>query len=133
MHDTRPTEPPEWDIPEQCPVCKRDNANEEGDPLCSDDPAFCSEHCLRHYSDGCYALVNVVSADYVGDEIDGCYVSVGQGPDGWYNSVLVDCDSAGFVDSLYIDAGPSATEPEALQAGRDAASDWCIENSVSID
>ena len=36
------------EIPEECPVCGRDNATEDGEPVFTD-PAFCSQKCLDIY------------------------------------------------------------------------------------
>lgn len=127
-----PIEPPEFDLPEHCPVCKRDNADEDGESLC-DDSIHCGEDCARHSKDGSYSWSGVDSASYVGDEQDGCYYSAGHGPNGWYYTVVVDCDSAGFVDTIVSDDGPYNTEDDAKQAGKNQAIDWCLTNHVSYD
>ena len=46
----------------------------------------------------------------------------------WFVSGVV--DSGGFVEDLFTDDGPYWTEEEALEAGENAALEWCIENSV---
>jgi hypothetical protein len=38
------------ELPEQCPVCGRDNADEEGEPVYAPDPAFCSQACAEQYA-----------------------------------------------------------------------------------
>jgi hypothetical protein len=94
---------------------------------------------------------NVDKAEWVGDEQDGCYVQVqhlSKGPDlaaakgigaaliyaaeGWYCTVVVDCDSAGFVADLHTDAGPFESKDEALEYGHAQAADWCLANQVSF-
>jgi hypothetical protein len=70
---------------------------------------------------------------YIGNEDDGVYVAVAQGPDGWYTSSVVDCNTSSFTDALVTDDGPYATEAEAKQAGEFGAKDWCITNSVNYE
>jgi hypothetical protein len=73
-------------------------------------------------------------ATYYGDEDDGVYVNVGQGPDGkWYMTATVDCNTASFVDDLVTDDGPYDTEEEAKVAGKDAAIEWCHDNDVDYE
>lgn len=73
-------------------------------------------------------------ATYYGDEDDGVYVSVGQGPDGkWYFTASVDCNSGHFVDVLRRDEGPYETEEEAKEAGKAVAIEWCQDNDVRWD
>ena len=73
-------------------------------------------------------------ATYIGDEDDGVYINVGQGPDGkWYMTAVVDCNTASFVEDLTIDDGPFDTEEEAQEAGLNAAGDWCSDNDVVPD
>ena len=76
---------------------------------------------------------NVDDARYVGDEEDGCYYQVAEGPDGWYLTVVVDCDSAGFVADYTTDDGPYDSEDEAWTAGHDAGMEWCYTNEVNPD
>ena len=40
----------EPELPHSCPACNGENANEYGDPLYNDDPAFCSEACELRYN-----------------------------------------------------------------------------------
>ena len=70
-------------------------------------------------------------AAYVGDEDDGVYVGVGEGPDGWYASTVVDSNTGSFVDSLVTDDGPYETREKALEAGKSQAVEWCLDNQVS--
>jgi hypothetical protein len=39
-----------YDIPEECPVCGYPNADDDGQPIYPDDPAFCSKHCTDQYA-----------------------------------------------------------------------------------
>jgi len=39
------------EIPEQCPECGGENANEEGEPLDPKHPAFCSVQCADVYTE----------------------------------------------------------------------------------
>lgn len=39
-----------YDIPEECPVCGKPNADEDGEPVYPQDSAFCSEHCANEYA-----------------------------------------------------------------------------------
>src|SRR5512147_909945 len=76
---------------------------------------------------------SVDEATYVGDENDGCYYQVAEGPDGWYVTVVVDCDTASFVDTLVKDDGPCPTKKHAEETGRNTAVDWCVTNGVSFE
>jgi hypothetical protein len=40
----------EPDLPETCPACGGENANEDGDPLYADDPAFCGAECVASWT-----------------------------------------------------------------------------------
>jgi hypothetical protein len=35
--------------PEECPMCKAPNADDEGDPVCKEAPDFCSVKCSDEY------------------------------------------------------------------------------------
>jgi hypothetical protein len=75
--------------------------------------------------------VDVDDAHYVGDDNDGVYYQVFEDDDGkFWMSALVDCDSAGFVDSLVDADGPYDSHGLADQAGIDVAVDWCAENEI---
>lgn len=75
---------------------------------------------------------DIDEASYLGDEDNGCYWQTGQGKDGkWYVTVVV--DAAHFVDTIYSDNGPFETEADADQAGKNAASDWCMDNEISME
>ena len=74
---------------------------------------------------------NSEHAEYVGDEDDGCYYQVAQGPGGWYVTVVVDCNTGSFCMDIVTDDGPYSSESKALQAGSDAAWTWCIDNEVT--
>lgn len=127
-YDNRPTEPDESSgIPEECPVCKRDNIDKDGELLFPS--GHCSEHCVRHGEDGTYCLVDFDYAHYVGSSENGVYYAVGEGPDGWYLSASV--DSSNFTAPLVDEDGPYKTEKEAWEAGKFAAIDWCTENKVN--
>ena len=84
------------------------------------------------------AEVNFDCAEYVGDGRDGVYVQAAyygetEHEKGWYVSCVVDSDTGSFVDGLVSDDGPWPTETGAMDAGRGAAKDWCIENSVNYE
>lgn len=72
-------------------------------------------------------------AEYIGDERDGVYYQVAEGPGGWYLTVVVDSDTGSFVDTITKDDGPYSSEGEALEAGRGAAMDWCADNDVEME
>lgn len=76
---------------------------------------------------------NVDDAIYVGDEEDGVYYQVEQGPRGWYVTTVVDSNTGGFVDTLEDTAGPFATQAEAMLHGRDVAVGWGFDNQVEFD
>lgn len=82
-----------------------------------------------------YAIVqfDADKADYLGDEQDGCYYQVAECDGAYYCTVVVDCDTAGFVDNLYTDEGPFDTIEQAADFGHDAAYDWCAENGVPTE
>lgn len=73
---------------------------------------------------------SVDNAVYVGDGTDGVYYQTGQGPDGWYVTVVVDSETGSFVDTLIEDDGPYASEADAEQSGVNAAREWCHDNGV---
>lgn len=73
---------------------------------------------------------NVDHATYVGDEEDGCYYQTAGASDGWYVTVIVDCNTASFVENYATDDGPYDTEKEAEEAGKAHAQEWCINNEV---
>lgn len=75
-------------------------------------------------------IVDVDYAKYLGNEEDGVYYDVAKGPDGWYASAMVDCNSGNFCDSLLEDAGPFDTKAAAWAAGYDLALQWCADNDV---
>ena len=75
--------------------------------------------------DGVYWQVDHLSQK----ELDGADESDWQ--PGWYMTAVVDCDSAGFVDTLAQDAGPFDTEDQAKDAGKAAALEWCAANQVN--
>ena len=76
---------------------------------------------------------NVDEARYVGDDEDGCYYQAAEGEDGWYVTIVVDCDSAGFVSDHTTDDGPYPSEDDAWEAGRSGSMDWCLEMGVAFD
>jgi hypothetical protein len=76
---------------------------------------------------------NADEATWIGDEQDGCYFQVGKGPDGWYVTVVVDCETNKSVDNLYTDQGPFANEWLAIQEGLGLSIDWCVTNGVPWD
>src|SRR5689334_10636084 len=75
--------------------------------------------------------VEVDSAEFIGDDTDGVYVTACQGPDGWYASGMIDSET-GFVQELVHDVGPFPTEGEAMAEIRGLAREWCIENEVEV-
>ena len=132
IRDSRPTEPDESSgIPEECPVCKGDNADEDGELLRP--TGNCSDQCDGYAEHGSYSWRGVDYASYVGDEQDGVYYSVGQGPKGWYVTTVVDSDTGGFVDTMHEDDGPYESEEAALLGGKDAGVEWCLTNEVNWD
>ena len=87
----------------------------------------------------------VDESEWIGDELDGCYVYVAQkystwvwlseqertqAP--WYCTVVVDSETGSFVEDLMKDDGPYITKDEALEAGHIAAADWCLNNHVEF-
>lgn len=75
-------------------------------------------------------IIDVDEARYEGDDKDGIYYDAAEGEDGWYLSAIVDCDSAGFVDTFIQDDGPYESYDAAMSAGLDAARDWCVNNGI---
>lgn len=129
MRDGRPTEPDESEgIPEECPICKRDNIDEEGELLFPS--GNCSEFCNDFGESGfdAYSWRGVDNAEYIGSGNDGVYYSAGEAPEGWYMSWLVDTQT--LTESFLDYEGPFRTEAEAKEAGRFAAIDWCTDNRV---
>ena len=135
MKEREPQYPPEFDQPEtyECPVCKGPNVeDDEVTPLYKEDPSFCCEACLRKYSGGLYAPVTLDDL-YVGDGEDGGHVAWAEGPKGWYISIVIDCNTASFVETHTEDDGPYPTERDAAIAGIGAIIEWCCENNVEIE
>jgi len=135
MREREPQYPPEYDEPEalECPCGRPNVKDDEETPLYDPDPAFCCEGCYRRYGtdDGAYALVDFDNpAAYVGGE-EGVYVGVGEGPDGWYVSTIVDCNA--YCGEMTTDDGPYPSEAEATKAGTYGAADWCLENEIEFD
>lgn len=69
-------------------------------------------------------------AAYYGNGKDGCYYQTAKGPDGWYVTVVVDCETGSFVQDLVTDDGPHPSEESAESMGHETAVDWCLENDV---
>lgn len=38
------------EMPTECPVCGKDNADEDGNPICIEAPTFCSKECETKYA-----------------------------------------------------------------------------------
>lgn len=74
---------------------------------------------------------NVDAAHYIGDDYDGCYFQVAEVGGDFFVTVIVDCDTGGFVHELAHDDGPYPTEAAAEAAGRNAALEWCTINGVT--
>jgi hypothetical protein len=86
--------------------------------------------------------VDMDTAFYLGDEEDGVYFDAKQSAGGdWYMGAVVDCNSANFTDDqrwvgawacgpLVCDDGPYAQLGLALDAGLNAAVEWCSDNDV---
>ena len=100
-----------WDLP------SGNNPDDEPDAPANAD----TQICLVDVDDG---------ATYIGSGDDGVYFDAAEGPDGWYMSAIVDSDTGHFVDSLVTDDGPYETRERAIEAGRNAAYDWCMNNDV---
>jgi hypothetical protein len=79
------------------------------------------------------AEVDFDESEYIGSEEDGVYYAVAEGPDGWYYSCDVDCNSANFTDVLVSDEGPYGTHAAARDAARVQATEWCLTNDVIIE
>jgi hypothetical protein len=78
--------------------------------------------------------VDFDEATYIGNEEDGVYFAVGEVKGkGWFLSAVVDCNSAGFTETLVTDDGPYPTREEAEMGGRNAAYEWCSTNEIAID
>lgn len=73
--------------------------------------------------------------EWIGDENgeDGCYVKAWELPNGEYEiEVIVDCDSAGFVDTL-ANLGNYPDLKVGMAEGRNVATDWCMTNDVEFE
>lgn len=68
-------------------------------------------------------------AEYIGDETNGVYYQVAEGPDGWYMTAVVETTHS--MDTLVKDDGPYLNREQAEAAGKDAAIAWCMDNRVS--
>jgi len=130
FRDTRPTEPDESSgIPEECPVCKRENADDDGELLLPS--GHCSQFCEGHDEHGSYSWRGMdYAAGYVGDGECGVYYGVGEGPRGWYVTTVV--DFPGNCDTMTSDDGPYESELDATAAGQSAGTDWCMDNEVNF-
>ena len=76
------------------------------------------------------AQFNVDRAVYIGDAEDGVYYEVYHCRDGWYVTVVVDCDTSGFTEAISEGEGPYDSVELANEAGRNDAIDWCVYNGV---
>lgn len=65
-----------------------------------------------------------VAHDTEEEPVDVVYFDVAEGPDGWYLSMDLDCNSGGFTETLGDDDGPYNGKEAAILAGFDGALDW---------
>jgi hypothetical protein len=56
------------DIPEQCPMCGAENADEEGEPVCKEAEAFCSVKCQTEYMAEQKRLAEAEVAEYFAEK-----------------------------------------------------------------
>ena len=56
------------DIPEQCPMCGGENADEEGEPICKEAEAFCSTKCRDEYTAEQKKLAESEAQDYFAEQ-----------------------------------------------------------------
>lgn len=71
-------------------------------------------------------------AAYIGNEDDGCYYQVFEDENGdWWLSVIVDCQTSGFSQSLADGDGPYDTEHDAKLAGFMLSKEWCEADGVN--
>lgn len=76
-----------------------------------------------------------VMEEWVGDDeaADGCYVKAWELSNGEFEiEVIVDCDSAGFVDTL-ANLGNYPDLDVGMIEGRGVAVDWCMTNGVDFE
>jgi hypothetical protein len=71
------------------------------------------------------------NAGWVGDEESGVHYGVGEGPDGWYVTTVV--DFPGNCDTMCSDDGPYESKEAATMSGKNQGISWCLDNHVSYD
>jgi hypothetical protein len=64
------------------------------------------------------------------DGLDCVYWQTAKGPRGYYVTVVVDSETANFVDDLTTDDGPYERKRDADEAGFSAAVEWMMNNNV---
>jgi hypothetical protein len=72
------------------------------------------------------------SADIDG-EIDTIYYDATETAQGWFMSILVDCDSGGFCESPVLDDGPYASRDKALLGALNFVIEWFSNNHPQRD
>lgn len=116
---------PDLDASDLCLRCEAVLPEEEPDTSWGAD--YCSELCSVAPPDETYADL------YVGDEQGGVYIKPERVAGRYYVTTVVDCDTAGFVDTLHEKDGPYETLDLAVEAGKCVAGDWCIDNGINTD
>jgi hypothetical protein len=53
------------DMPETCPECGEENADDEGNPICPTHPAFCSVKCADVWAEREFQAANNEAAEYL--------------------------------------------------------------------
>jgi len=88
----------------------------------------------RDRGEGWPSHPQLVNEEWIGDDSgDGCYVKAWELPNGEHEiEVIVDCDSAGFVDTL-ANLGNYADLDVGMIEGRGVAVDWCMTNGVDFE
>ena len=72
------------------------------------------------------------SVDVDGDE-DVIYFDGKKGPDGWYLTIVLDCNTAGFCDTIMRDDGPYDSRDAALFGGLNFVFEWMGNNHPGLD
>lgn len=52
------------EMPEECPVCGKDNCGEDGEWLCKESPGFCSGDCAMLYAEEQRVIEAAEAAEY---------------------------------------------------------------------
>jgi hypothetical protein len=69
----------------------------------------------------------------VDGEQDIVYFDAKKGDDGWYLTIVLDCNTAGYCDTITQDDGPYGSRDTALLGGLNFVFEWMSDNHPEMD